>query len=151
MLYKTGTGQGYCPHLEKTAHYSTFSIANRTQKAKNNIAQKQVPGSSAVTAIDCEWSPACIMGKPCYCPRLRQLTLQVSDKQAPIGLLIHPVLEGATLLASLWVSSQEIYFLAIPDRVFHKFPNQLLLHCCIGDVISRAMNKKNRNDPETKG
>ena len=90
-------------------------------------------------------------GKAILSPLLRQLTLQVSDKQAPIGLLVHPVLEGATLLASLRVSSQEIYFLAIPDRVFHKFPNQLLLHCRIGDVISRAMNKKNRNDPEIKG
>lgn len=82
---------------------------------------------------------------------LTQLTLQVSNKQAPIGLLIDPVLEGAALLASLRIPPQEVHFLAIPDRVLHKLPNQLLLHCCVGDVVGRAMDKEYRNDPESKG
>lgn len=140
-------GPGYCPQLE-TAHYEDTGGALSALSMSHRIPRITLLRSKSLEALklwDLTMSTAILLFP------LRQLTLQVSDKQAPIGFLIHPVLEGAALLASFWVSPQEIDFLAIPDRVFHKFPNQLLLHCCIGDVISGAMNKKNRNNPEMKG
>lgn len=75
------------------------------------------------------------------------LTLHVRDQETAPCFLVHPVLEGTTLLTRLWFPSQEVDFLPIPNRVFHKFSNQLLLHCCIRDVVLRSMDKKNRNDP----
>ena len=78
------------------------------------------------------------------------LTLHVCDQQAATCFLVDPVLEGATLLPSLRLSSQEVYLLPIPDGILHEFSNQLFLYGCVRDVILRAMDEENRNDPGRK-
>lgn len=84
---------------------------------------------------------------PCRAGLSVPLTLHVRDQETATCFLVYPVLEGATLLTSLRISSEEVDFLPVSDGILHKFSNQLLFHCGIRDVVLRPTDKENRNDP----
>lgn len=90
-------GPGYCPHLE-TAHYKDIGGAHSALSIGHRMPRITLLRSQSLEALKL-WGLT--MSTAILLFPLRQLTLQVSDKQAPIGFLIHPVLEGAALLASL--------------------------------------------------
>lgn len=75
------------------------------------------------------------------------LTLHVRDQETATCFLVYPVLESATLLTSLRISSEEVDFLPVSDGILHEFSNQLLFHCGVRDVVLGPTDKENRNDP----
>lgn len=83
----------------------------------------------------------------CVLVHISTRTLHVSDQQVAVSLVVDPVLESTTLLSRLRVAPLQVDLLPVLHWILHKVPNQLLLQRGVRDVVGRAVNQEDGNNP----